>query len=276
MERREHDEAMIKFERLKEKIAERGKLLVAFSGGVDSGLLTKVSYDVLGENALAVTLSSEIFSRAEMRDAIRFLEDIGIRYRVIGYPWMENEGFVRNERDRCYHCKKDFARILRRVADEEGIETIAEGVNLSDLDEHRPGITASREEKIFHPFVEVAITKTDIRIIAREIGLSIWDKPSMACLATRIQYGEKITVEKLRMIDEAEEFLRNLGFKQLRVRLHGGIARVEFSKDELPMCFDMKMLEKISKKLKSLGFDYVTLDIEGYRSGSMDKIEVKG
>jgi len=185
----------------------------------------------------------------------------------------ENEAFVINPYDRCYVCKKLFSKILNEVAAEEGIRTIAEGVTVSDFDEYRPGIVASEEEGIWHPLVEVGMTKTEVRQMAKERGLPFWDKPPNPCLATRIEYGKRITVEKLKMIEKAEDFLKDIGFRQVRVRLHHGeIARIEVGKEEIEVFFDAKMLEDICGKLKTIGFNYVTLDLEGYRSGSMDSL----
>jgi len=262
-----------KLEELKRRIKEKENLLVAFSGGVDSGFLLTVAHEVLGEKVLAVTIDSELFSRRELEHVKSFLDSTGIAHKIVQFSWLRNEDFVRNPYNRCYVCKKLFSEILNEVAAEEGIRTIAEGVTVSDFDEHRPGIAASEEEGIWHPLVEVGMTKNEIRQIAKEIGLPFWNKPPNPCLATRIEYGERITVEKLKMIEEAEDFLKDKGFRQVRVRLHrGGIARIEVGKEEIEVFFDTKMLEDICGKLKTIGFNYVTLDLEGYRSGSMDSL----
>jgi uncharacterized protein len=262
---------MEKLKLLKKEIEEKENLLVAFSGGVDSGFLLKVAQDVLGEKVLAVTVYSELFPKRELEEVKSFLNVTGVPYKIAQFYPLRNDNFVRNPRNRCYYCKRDFAMLLKEIATEEGIKTIAEGVTSSDIDEYRPGIAASKEEGVWHPLVVVGITKHEVRQIAKEIGLPFWDKPPSPCLATRIEYGERITLEKLKMIEEAEEFLKDLGFKQLRVRLHrGGIARIEVGKEELAGFFDTNVLEVVSKRLKMLGFNYVTLDLEGFRSGSMD------
>ena len=262
---------MEKLKHLKKKIEEKENLLVAFSGGVDSGFLLKVAHEVLGEKVLAVTVYRELFPKRELEEVKSFLNLSGILYKIAPFYPLRNDNFVRNPRNRCYYCKRDFAMLLKEIATEEGISTIAEGVTSSDIDEYRPGIAASKEEGVWHPLVEVGITKHEVRQIAKEIGLPFWDKPPSPCLATRIEYGERITPEKIKMIGEAEDFLKDLGFKQLRVRLHrGGIARIEVDKEELAGFFDTNVLDVVSKRLKTLGFNYVTLDLEGFRSGSMD------
>jgi len=261
-----------KLEALRRKIGGEEKLLVAFSGGVDSGLLLKVASDVLGkERVLAVTVDSELFPRRELEQVKGFVTHAGIIHKIVQFPWQNNDAFVKNPHDRCYYCKREFAKRLKGIAAEEGITTIAEGVTVSDFGEYRPGLAAAEEEGVWHPLVEVGITKYEVRQIAKEIGLPFWDKPSSPCLATRVEYGERLTKEKLKMIESAEDFLKDLGFKQLRVRLHhGGLSRIEIANEELEDLCDFEVLKAVSRKLKALGFTYVTLDLEGYRSGSMD------
>ncbi|MHC1610195.1 MAG: ATP-dependent sacrificial sulfur transferase LarE [Candidatus Methanospirareceae archaeon] len=261
-----------KLEALRRKIGGEEKLLVAFSGGVDSGLLLKIASDVLGkENVLAVTAESELFPRRELEEVKDFVTHAGIIHRIVQFPWQNNDDFVKNSHDRCYHCKREFVKRLKGIAAEEGIATVAEGVTVSDFGEYRPGLAAAEEEGVWHPFVEVGITKYDVREIAREMELPFWDKPSSPCLATRVEYGERLTKEKLKMIESAEDFLKDLGFKQLRVRLHrGGLTRIEIGNEELGGFCDPGVLKAVARELKSLGFTYITLDLEGYRSGSMD------
>jgi len=264
-----------KLEELRRKIGEKENLLVAFSGGVDSGFLLKVAHDVLGkERVLAVTVDSELFPRRELADLKDFLKHTDLSHKIVRFSWQRIDDFVKNPYNRCYYCKRECAKLLKDIAAKEGITTIAEGVTVSDVDEYRPGIVASREEGIlWHPLVEVGITKHEVRHLAKEIGLPFWDKPSSPCLATRVEYGEWITEERLKMIEAAEDFLKDRGFKQLRVRLHrGGIARIEVDKKELNAFFDATIIEEVCRKLKALGFNYVTLDLEGYRSGSMDDL----
>lgn len=260
---------MSKLDSLKEAIKSKGKVLVAFSGGVDSSLLAKVAYDVLGENALAVTVDSETLPRRELKEAKRIANEIGIRHKVVKFSELENQRFKENPPERCYYCKKETANILKKIAKEGGYTTIADGVGYSDYNEYRPGIKAADEEGIWHPFVELKITKNEIREMAKELDLSIHSKPSSACLSSRIPYGTEITVEKLKRIEEAEDYLKGLGLEQVRVRDHEGIARIEVEDFDFFLNLD---LNEIDKKLKSFGFDYVTLDLQGYRAGSMNEV----
>lgn len=259
-----------KFKGLKKIIAGHGPMLVAYSGGVDSTLLAVIARDVLGETTRCVLLESPVVPRAAAAQAQELARDLGLGLDILDVPLMSNAEFRMNPADRCYFCKKISAVPLRQRAAELGLACIADGVNLSDTGEHRPGLRASAEEGIVHPFIEAGITKEEIRTIARDLGLPVWQKPSAACLASRIPYGDAITAGKLQRIEYAEAYLASLGIGQLRVRLHGDLARIEVHKEDR-----QKILEQqsaIVKKLKDLGFTYVTLDIEGYRSGSMDEV----
>ena len=258
-----------KLEVLKKRIAEKGKLLVAYSGGVDSSLLARVAHDALGGNALAVILDSRVMPRSEVECARDQARSLGLNYRVAEFSILKEEQFCSNSVTRCYICKKRSAVVLKNIAKEEGISCIADGVNLTDYGSYRPGIAACDEEGIWHPFVDAAITKEDIRSLAHDLGLAVWNKPSAACLASRIPYGQPITQECLRMVEEAEEYLKSLGFLQLRVRSHGRLARIELQEQDMVLA--MKCRDKIAKRLKAIGFDYVALDLQGFRSGSMDE-----
>jgi len=258
-----------KLEDLKKRIAEKGELLVAYSGGVDSSLLARVAHDVLGERALAVILDSETMPRSELENARKLAASQGLNYRVAKFSILKEEPFCQNSTNRCYICKKKSAAVLKSIAAEQGISCIVDGVNLSDYGDFRPGIAACDEEGIWHPFVDARITKEDIRALAHSLGLPVWNKPSSACLSSRIPYGESITLENLRMVEEAEEYLKSLGFLQLRVRTHGRAARIELLKPDMAGAIEGG--DEIARVLKAIGFDYVSLDLEGFRSGSMNE-----
>ncbi len=268
-----------KLECLREEIAKRGKLLVAFSGGLDSGFLLKVACDVLScEKVLAVTLDAEVFPRSEKVFARELAEEIGVRHKFVKFAWLSRKRLVENLPERCFFCKLAFTRLLKEVAAEEGFETIADGVTTSDLG--RPGVKAS--EGIWHPLAEASLSKEDVRNLARMLKLPFWKKPSMSCLATRIPYGMHISAELLQRIEEAEEFLRDAGFERVRVRVHSAshssnsqpamlLARIEVGKEELSK-FNSEIMTEVCEHLKRLGFYFVTLDLAGYQSGSMDSL----
>jgi uncharacterized protein len=255
---------------LRELIAQRESLLISYSGGVDSSLLIAIAREVLGDRCHAVLLESALVPRAAIREARKTAAELGVPLEVIPVPLLEEESFSRNPPDRCYLCKRASARILKERARELGIACVADGTGTSDLGEHRPGIRAAAEEEILHPFVEAGLTKEDIRAIARRRGYGFWNRPSAACLASRIPYGEEITPDRLRRIEEAEGVLRGLGFTQVRVRLHGPVARIEVMPGEMERLW--KERKRILEGLRSAGFSYVTADLAGYRTGSMDEV----
>ncbi len=245
-------------------------VLVALSGGVDSSVLAALAYTALGDRAIAVTADSQTFAPGELECAKKIAAEIGIRHIVISYDELGEPGFAENPVDRCYHCKKGLIRELKKLAAVHGLDTIIEGTNISDLKSHRPGHRAVVEGGIYNPFVEFKVAKEEIREMAHKLGLSVADKPSMACLSSRFPYGQAITARALRRVAEAESYLKKAGFKVVRVRDHAGIARIEI----MPMEMSRFLLrrEDIVSEFKRLGFSYVTLDLMGFRSGSMDEI----
>ena len=256
---------------MREAMRNRGRVLVAYSGGVDSGLVARVAHDALGMSALAVIADAESLSRRELEEAMQEADEIGIDLRVIRVSELANDEYVANPSNRCYFCRKELGAALRPLAADLGIRTIADGVNVSDLGDHRPGIQAMNEEGFWHPLVEFGLTKPDVRALSKHLGLSFHDKPSNACLSSRIAYGEVITLEKLNRVESAEEALRALGFRVVRVRVHEGIARIEVPREDLPRIVEPAMAEKVTRAVRDAGFVYVTIDLLGYRSGSMNE-----
>ncbi|MCK5100581.1 MAG: ATP-dependent sacrificial sulfur transferase LarE [Desulfobacteraceae bacterium] len=261
---------MEKLRELKELIKEKKTLAVAFSGGIDSSLVAKIAYDELKEKSIAVTLDSEVFSKRDLSFSKNIAKEIGIKHIIIKVSKLGDPIFVKNSEHRCYHCKKNEIDLIEKVAMEHGINNIAYGVNSSDQNEHRPGIKALIEKDIFFPLEKAGIGKSTIPQIAQHLGLSNYNMASTTCLASRIPYGNKIDIKKLIQIEKAENFLFDIGVHDSRTRLHGDIVRIEVSKDEIDKILFNKTI--IIKKLKKLGFKYITLDLQGYRSGSMDEV----
>ncbi len=262
------EELQQKYDRLRAILREMGSVVIGLSGGVDSTLLVKVAYEVLGERCLAVIGESEAFPEGEVEEAKRLAEAIGVRVRLVRTHELSNPRFSVNRPDRCYHCKMELFSVLRRIAEEEGIEWIADGSHLDDMGDYRPGMRAAQEFGVRSPLLEAGLHKAEIRALARALGLPIWDKPSFACLSSRFPYGTPITRELLVKVDRAERFLRALGFRQVRVRHHDTIARIEVPPDDFPRL--LQHAPAIIEHLKSLGYTYVALDLEGYRSGKMN------
>ena len=261
-----------KLETLKALLARFEGLAVAFSGGVDSAFLLAVAREVLGDRAIAVTAAPAFVPPRELEEAKAFCEERGIRQVVIPAGNLNIEGVRHNPPDRCYYCKKEIFGKILQVAVENGITVVAEGSNMDDTGDYRPGMRAVRELGVVSPLLEAGLTKAEIRTLSREMGLPTWDKPSFACLASRFVYGEAITDEKLRMVDRAEQLLLDMGFRQFRVRIHGDLARLELLPEELPRATEAENRRRISERLKEYGFSYVTLDLAGYRTGSMNEV----
>src|SRR3712207_6351057 len=246
-------------------------VVVAFSAGADSTLVAKVAADELGARALAVTSASESLAERDLREALEYAESLGINHRVIYTNEREKPDYLANPTNRCYHCKTELYDHLTALAGREGYRHVANGLNVDDLGDYRPGLQAAKEHGVRAPLQEAGLTKADVRAISKLLDVPAWDKPAMACLSWRVPYGEEIAREKLSQIDRAEQFIRDLGYRQLRVRHHGQVARIELP-TELILPFVQQHAEAVSAHLKMLGFLYVTLDLQGFRSGSMNEV----
>jgi uncharacterized protein len=264
-----------KYRRLRDILAEMPSVLVAYSGGVDSSLLLKVASDVLGERALGVIATSPAYEDAETAEALRNAEAMGAYVIQIETHEMENERYVANGLDRCYHCKTELFTRLEPLAQERGIALIAYGLNRDDLGDFRPGQRAAREFGVRAPLQEADLGKEEIRAIARYLGVTVWDKPALACFSSRIPYGMPVTIEALQKIGRAERLLHALGFAQVRVRHHDTIARIEVSRADFPRLIEEETNRQIVDGLKAIGYAYVTLDLQGYRTGSMNELHRK-
>lgn len=261
-----------KLEQLKRNIEKMGSLAVAYSGGVDSTFLLKVAYDVLQDRAIAVTARSSTYPEREFKEAEEFTRSAGIKHIVIHSEELEIESFTNNPPNRCYLCKYELFSKIKEVAGKYGIKHIAEGSNIDDLDDYRPGMQAIKELGIISPLKDVGFGKDAIRKLSKKMGLPTWDKPALACLASRFPYGEKITKEKLTMVEKAEQYLLKSGFKQVRVRYHGDTARIEVAENERLKFFDLKLMDNVYKEFQKIGFAYTALDLKGYRTGSMNEV----
>ena len=260
-----------KFERLKAYLKDLGSVAVAFSGGADSAFLLKTAQEVLKDQVIALTAKSASFPERELLKAEEFCKKAGIRQLICESKELELEGFCRNPKNRCYICKKALFEKLKETARLNGMAYVAEGSNLDDTGDYRPGLLAIAELDIKSPLREAGLTKREIRQLSKEMGLPTWNKPSYACLASRFVYGETITKEKLAMVEKAEQKLLNLGFRQMRVRIHGKMARIEVLPEELEKLVCREIREDIVKSFRAYGFTYVTMDLMGYRTGSMNE-----
>jgi pyridinium-3,5-biscarboxylic acid mononucleotide sulfurtransferase len=255
---------------LQQSLSKLGRTLVAYSGGVDSAYLAYAAVRVLGDRMLAVIADSPSLARTHLRDAISFAEEQHIPIQVVKTSEMERPEYVRNDTQRCFHCKDELFSVMEQYAGQHGFDSIAYGVNVDDQGDFRPGQRAAKEHRVAAPLLDAGLTKADIRELCQRAGLRVWDKPASACLSSRIEYGRPVTAEALAMVEQGEDALRSLGFRQVRVRHHGDIARLEISRDELPRALTQEMFAEFTRVFKALGFTFVALDTEGFRSGSMN------
>jgi len=259
-----------KLDKLKDILKSLDSVVIAFSGGVDSTLLSKVAYEVLGDKSLAVTAKSETYTKSELEDAIELAKKIGIKHEVIETSELDIPEFSHNPVDRCYYCKKELLTKLKEFAKSNGFKNVVDGANVDDVGDYRPGMRAVAELNVRSPLKEAQLTKAEIRELSKHYGLPSWDKPSAACLASRFPYGTEITAERLDTVGDAEAFIKSFGIIQLRVRYHDQIARIEVSEKDMENL--LKNRDQIVKKLKEFGFNYVTMDLQGYRTGSMNEV----
>lgn len=262
----------LKYENLKNMLLNLKNVIVAYSGGVDSTFLLKASHDTLGDNVIAVTAKSSAYPEREFNEAAKYAKEIGVKHIVILSEELKIEGFAKNPVNRCYYCKKELFSKIWRIAKENNINAVLDGSNMDDTGDYRPGMKAAKELKVISPLKEAGFTKQDIRDLSKKMGIPTWNKPSFACLSSRFPYGNEITNEKLKMVEQSEQFLIDMGFTQVRVRHHNDIARIEVSKDERNKFFSTDIMDKVADKLKDIGFKYVTLDLLGYRTGSMNEV----
>jgi uncharacterized protein len=259
-----------KAERLRQILRGPARLIVAYSGGVDSGFLAWMAHQVLGVQMRAVIADSASLARTHLQDALTFARERGIPVEVVETQELENPEYVRNDAMRCFHCKDELFTVLERYRKSGGFDAIAYGVNADDEGDFRPGQQAARQHHVLAPLLEAGLNKGEVRELARQADLRVWDKPASACLSSRIEYGRAVTPEALSVIERGEDALRAMGFRQFRVRHHGEIVRIEIARDELPRALTPEMASAFATVFKGLGFKFVTLDLEGFRSGSMN------
>ncbi len=258
--------------RLRQSLAISGRLLVAYSGGIDSAFLAWTAHQVLGDRMRAAIADSPSLARTHLADAIAFAREHAIPLEVIETHELDNPHYIRNDSARCFHCKDELFTVLESYCAEHQFDAIAYGVNADDQGDFRPGQQAARQHRVLAPLFDAQLTKSEIRELAHEAGLRVWDKPASACLSSRIEYGRPVTVQALQAVEQGEDALRSLGFRQFRVRHHGDIVRIEIAPEELSRALTTAMAQELSSTFRQLGFKFVTLDLEGFRSGSMNQL----
>jgi len=261
-----------KEQRLFSVLSSLGRVLVAYSGGADSAYLAWAAHRVLGDNAVAITADSASIPESHKRDAEQFARECGFRHEYIDTYEFDNPDYVKNDPNRCFHCKDELFTRLQEVARQRGFEHIVYGVNVDDLGDYRPGQNAAKIHEVKAPLVEAGLTKAEIRELSRLANLSTWDRPAAACLSSRIPYGTPVTLQNVKTVERGEEEIKALGFRQFRVRFHGELVRIEIAKDELPKALTVEMAQAFTAIFKPLGFHFVTIDLEGYRQGSLNSV----